>query len=78
MQYEIIKKYSCKEATCGELVKKLKDSKGNSYCVLTDFIDPIFPDDVAHVWECWDWIQARLPKKKLYLVDEIKSIGHVI
>ena len=78
MEYEIIKKYTCTETTCKELVARLEESNGNVCCVMSAFIDPEYPDDVANVWECWAWIQARYPLKKLYLVEEVESIGRVI
>jgi hypothetical protein len=78
MQYRITKRYVCKETTCGELVLKLKSSGGDINCVVSDFVDPVFPSDVGTVSEAWAWIQARHPSKKLYLVDEVDSMGNFI
>jgi hypothetical protein len=77
MQYRITKTYECRETTCGELVEKLNEAMGNACCIMSEFIDPNNPCDVSSVHECWSWIQARSPQKKLYLVDEFKSAWEI-
>jgi hypothetical protein len=78
MKYKITKTYDCKETTCGALVLKLKSSGGDINCITSDFIDPAFPSDIESVNQCWNWIQERSPLKKLYLVDEVSSVGILI
>ena len=77
MRYVIQKTYSCTETTCGELVQKLKESGGQIDCVCSEFVDPEYPADTALVHQCWDWIQARSPQKKLFLVRELECSGEV-
>jgi len=78
MQYQITKRYVCQEITCGELVSKLKDSGYDINCIVSDFIDPVFPSEIHSVNESWRWIQARHPSKKLYLADEVDSVGIIL
>lgn len=76
MKYKITNTYEVKEITCGEAIAAMATNDSSGY---NEFIDPIYPDEVAQFHSSWSWVQARSPQKKLLLVlDEISSEGGFI
>jgi hypothetical protein len=73
MRYEINKILEVREITCGEVIE-LRNTE-----ILSEFIDPNYPDEICQFHDCWDWLQARSPRKKIFLItDEIKSTGNIL
>ncbi len=77
-RYYWTQKWDAQRMTCAALVAMLERHAGNPWCMGgREFIDEV-GDEPQGISESWDWIQAQMGNKKLWVLSHVDSDGEFI